>query len=123
MLVERVFQRPGGVVRNDGLGALLRSGIANVVGIVSCVGNEELGRRAFQETVESMIRYSKSGSSDMASKTRSQTPFWLQRLKRRNTLFHSPKTSGRPRQGAPVRTIQSTGARAALHKHPVIAPR
>jgi hypothetical protein len=55
-----------------------------------------------------MIRYSKSGSSDRASKIRCQTPFWLQRLNRRKTLFHSPNTSGRSRQGAPVRTIQST---------------
>ena len=58
--------------------------------------------------VESTIRYSKSGSSDIASNSRRQTPFWLQRLKRRKTLFQSPNTSGRPRQGEPVRTIQST---------------
>jgi hypothetical protein len=29
-------------------------------------------------------------------------------MKRRKTLFHSPNTSGRSRQGEPVRTIQST---------------
>src|SRR6266851_2327991 len=58
--------------------------------------------------VESTIRYSKSGSSDIASKIRLQTPLRLHRLKRRNTLFHSPNTSGRSRQGEPVRTIQST---------------
>ena len=40
--------------------------------------------------VLSTIRYSKSGSSDMAAKMRCHTPFWLQRLKRRNTLFQSP---------------------------------
>src|SRR5215212_8732084 len=33
--------------------------------------------------VESTIRYSKSGSSDTASKIRRQTPFWLHRLKLR----------------------------------------
>jgi hypothetical protein len=39
---------------------------------------------------------------------RHQTPLRLHRLKRRNTLFHSPNTSGKSRQGEPVRTIQST---------------
>src|SRR5450631_4756747 len=58
--------------------------------------------------VESMIRYSKSGSSDIASNIRYQTPLMLHRLKRRNTLFQSPNASGRSRQGEPVRTIQST---------------
>src|SRR5260370_27508997 len=58
--------------------------------------------------VESTIRYSKSGSSDIASKIRHQTPLRLHRLKRRNTLFQSPNASGRSRQGQPVRPIQST---------------
>lgn len=58
--------------------------------------------------VESMIRYSKSGSSDIAAKMRCQTPLRLQRLKRRNTEFHSPNASGRSRQGEPVRTIHRT---------------
>src|SRR5271154_5073311 len=58
--------------------------------------------------VESTIRYSKSGSSDIASKIRRQTPLMLQRLKRRNTLFQSPNASGRSRHGEPVRTIHST---------------
>src|SRR6185312_15548158 len=58
--------------------------------------------------VLSTIRYSKSGSSDIASKMRRHTPLQLQRLNRRNTLFHSPKASGRSRHGEPVRTIHST---------------
>src|ERR1700729_3831114 len=58
--------------------------------------------------VESMIRYSKSGSSDTAAKIRRQTPLRLHRLKRRNTLFQSPNACGRSRQGEPVRTIHST---------------
>src|SRR5258705_8907964 len=41
--------------------------------------------------VESTIRYSKSGSSDIASKIRHQTPLRLHRLKRRNTLSN-PRT-------------------------------
>src|SRR5690606_34950232 len=60
--------------------------------------------------VESTIRYSKSGSSDIAAKTRHQMPLWLQRLKRRKTLFQSPKSSGRSRQGDPVRTIHRTAS-------------
>lgn len=60
--------------------------------------------------MEPTIRYSKSGSSDIAANMRHQMPFWLQRLKRRKTLFHSPNTSGRSRQGEPVRTIQSTAS-------------
>jgi hypothetical protein len=58
--------------------------------------------------VESMIRYSKSGSPDIASKIRRQTPFWLQRLNRRKALFQSPNASGKSRQGEPVRTIHNT---------------
>src|SRR5271157_4327724 len=58
--------------------------------------------------VASTIRYSKSGSSDIASKIRHQMPLRLQRLKRLKTLFHSPNTSGRSRQGEPVRTIHNT---------------
>ena len=54
------------------------------------------------------IRYSKSGSSDIALKKRHHTPFWLQRLKRRHTLFHAPNASGRSGQGEPVRTIHKT---------------
>src|SRR5690606_8716740 len=69
--------------------------------------------------VESTIRYSKSGSSDIAAKMRHQTPLWLQRLKRRKTLFQSPNTSGRSRQGEPVRTIHRT----ASIEHPVVATR
>src|SRR5882724_2930253 len=64
--------------------------------------------------LESTIRYSKSGSSDIAAKIRHQTPSMLRRLKRRNTLFQSPNTSGRSRQGEPVGTIQSTGVRANI---------
>src|SRR5947209_5743859 len=64
-----------------------------------------------------MIRYSKSGSSDTASKMRSQTRFSLQRLNRRNTLFHSPNISGRschgvddprPKAGALRRGVRAT---------------
>ena len=50
----------------------------------------------------------KSGSSDIASKIRRQTPLMLHRLKRRNTLFQLPNASGRSRQGEPVRTIHRT---------------
>jgi len=49
MLVERVFQRSRGVVRNDGFGAFFGDSVANVVGVVSCVGDDELGRRAFHK--------------------------------------------------------------------------
>src|SRR5215211_5262381 len=69
--------------------------------------------------VESTIRYSKSGSSDIASKIRHQTPLMLHRLKRRNTLFQSPNASGRSRQGEPVRTIHSTPSTNILLSRPV----
>jgi hypothetical protein len=79
---------------------------------------EERGGQALAgQEVESTIRYSKSGSSDIASKMRHQTPLALHRLKRRNTLFQSPNASGRSRQGEPVRTIQST----TFHEHPIVA--
>jgi hypothetical protein len=60
--------------------------------------------------VESMIRYSKSGSSTRASKMRCQTPFLAQRRKRWNTLFQWPNSAGRSRHGAPARTSHSTAS-------------
>src|SRR5512134_99124 len=58
--------------------------------------------------VESMIRYSKSGSSARAAKMRCHTPLWLQRSKRRHTLFQLPNATGRSRHGEPVRAIHRT---------------
>ena len=46
----------------------------------------------------------------MAANTRRQTPFALHRLNRRKALFHEPNTSGKPRQGEPVRTTHSTAS-------------
>src|SRR3974390_1748289 len=60
--------------------------------------------------VESMIRYSKSGFSTKALKTRSQTPFLAQRRKRWKMLFQLPNSCGRSRHGAPARAIQSTAS-------------
>lgn len=60
--------------------------------------------------VESTISYSKSGSSDIAAKMRHQMPLRLQQLKRRKALCQLPNTSGKSRQGEPVRTIQSTAS-------------
>ena len=62
---------------------------------------------------------SKSGSSDIASKIRHQTPLMLHRLKRRNTLFQSPNASGRSRHGEPVRTIHSTPSTIIRLSRPV----
>ena len=61
-------------------------------------------------------QYSKSGSSDIASKMRHQMFLRLHRLKRRNTLFHSPNASGRSRRSRP-HNPQHT-----LDEHAVIAP-
>src|SRR5260221_7687885 len=66
--------------------------------------------------VESMIRYSKSGSSARAAKMRCQTPLWLPRSKRRHTLFQLPKAEGRSRHGEPVRAIHRT----PLDKHAIV---
>ena len=60
--------------------------------------------------VESMIRYSKSGFSTNALKTRSHTPFLAHRRKRWNTLFQWPNSLGRSRHGAPARANQSTAS-------------
>src|SRR5213592_375956 len=60
--------------------------------------------------VESMIRYSKSGSSTNALKRLFQTPFFAHRRKRWNTLFQLPNSLGRSRHGAPARTNQSTAS-------------
>src|SRR5258705_5338932 len=167
MLVERIFERTGRVVGNDGERPLGGDGVANVIGVIGRIGHDDLGRQSLDQggrlrcialltcgkrephrtsqaanghmylgaqataratdrlifrppffapaacwcartMVESTIRYSKSGSSDIASNIRHQTPLMLHRLKRRNTLFQSPNASGRSRQGEPVRTIHST---------------
>src|SRR6516165_6969176 len=60
--------------------------------------------------VESMIRYSKSGSSTNALKRLFQTPFFAHRRKRWNSLFQLPNSLGRSRHGAPARTSQSTAS-------------
>ena len=60
--------------------------------------------------VESMMRYSKSGSSTKALKRLSQTPFLAHRRKRWNTLFQAPNSKGRSRHGDPVRAIQRTAS-------------
>ena len=60
--------------------------------------------------VESMIRYSRSGFSPNSVKSRFQTPFFAQRRKRRNTLFHLPNSSGKSRHGAPARTSHNTAS-------------
>src|SRR3954463_5453078 len=61
--------------------------------------------------VPSTRAYSKSGSSDRPSKTRSKTPPLTQRRKRWKTLFPWPKPLGKSRQGTPVRTRHSTASR------------
>src|SRR5260370_28909227 len=58
--------------------------------------------------VESMIAYSKSGSSESAANMRCHTLPRFQRLNRVKRLFHAPNAGGRSRQGAPVRAIHST---------------
>ena len=60
--------------------------------------------------VESMIRYSKSGSSLSAAKMRCHTPVLLHRLNRTKILFHLPNWAGRSRQGEPVRAIHRTAS-------------
>src|SRR5579884_159477 len=61
--------------------------------------------------VPSTIAYSKSGSSDRAAKIASKTPPNAQRRKRTKVECHFPNTSGRSRQGDPVRAIHSTASR------------
>ncbi len=67
----------------------------------------------------SISAYSKSGTSDNRSKARSKTPALAQRLKRTKMLFQLPKSTGRSRQGEPVRTRQSTASRNSLLSLPV----
>src|SRR3954469_10817902 len=61
--------------------------------------------------VPSIRAYSKSGSSDRHAKTRSNTRPFTQRRNRWKTLFQRPKSPGRSRHGAPVRTRHSTASR------------
>src|SRR5581483_5958726 len=61
-------------------------------------------------SVPSIRTYSKSGSSQSALKTRSQTPFCAHLQKRVYAVNHLPNASGRSRQGEPVRAIQRTAS-------------
>src|SRR5215213_8552185 len=61
--------------------------------------------------VPSTRAYSKSGSPDRRSKSRSNTPARAQRRKRCKTLFQRPNAVGRSRHGRPVRTRHSTASR------------
>src|SRR5215212_1581853 len=61
--------------------------------------------------VPSIKAYSKSGSSDRHAKMRSKTPPFTQRRNRWKTLFQRPKSPGRSRHGAPVRTRHSTASK------------
>ncbi len=63
--------------------------------------------------VPSTMAYPKSGSPDKLLNILSKTPFPDHRRKRRNTVFQHPKTSGKSRHGAPVRTIILKQLRAA----------
>jgi hypothetical protein len=68
--------------------------------------------------VPSMRAYSKSGSGDNFSKIVSNTPLSAQRRNRLHTVNHLPKSSGRSRQGAPVRTIHNTASRKSRLSSP-----
>ena len=59
----------------------------------------------------STIRYSRSGSPAMVSKTRFHIPLWDQRLYRTYTRCQWPNSGGMSRQGEPVRIIQRTASR------------
>src|SRR5260370_19976889 len=180
MGVERVLARSRRIVGDDGDGAFARDGQAEVVGVIGCIGDDDIGGHALDEgpglrriaclaggqheahrasqaahgemdlggqaaarasdglianppfaplecwwartIVDSAISYSKSGSSDRASKMRRQTPLPLHRLKRRKTLFHSPNASGRSRHGEPVRTIHNTPSTNIRFSRPVAPP-
>src|SRR5947208_8072612 len=70
-------------------------------------------------SVPSIRTYSKSGSSQRALKTRSQTPFCAQRQKRVYTVNHLPNASGRSRHGEPVRAIQRTASTKSRLSRPL----
>src|ERR1700736_5836893 len=70
--------------------------------------------------VPSMRTYSKSGSSQSALKTRSQTPLFAQRQKRVYTVNHLPNPSGRSRDGEPVRAIQRTASIKSRLSRPLL---
>jgi hypothetical protein len=69
--------------------------------------------------VPSISAYSKSGTSEMCSNIRSNTPARAQRRNRWKTLFHLPNAAGRSRQGDPVRTRHSTASRNSRLSLPV----
>ena len=61
--------------------------------------------------VASMRAYSKSGSADNSSNSRSKTPFFAHRRKRWKTLFQLPNAGGRSRHGDPARTRHKTASK------------
>jgi hypothetical protein len=77
--------------------------------------------------VESMIRYSKSGSSTSALKRLFQTPFFAHQWKRWNTLFQLPNSRGRSRHGlkppSPPRAMRSEQRTHPPCEEPLLYPR
>lgn len=49
MGIERVLAGSRGVVGDDGLGLFLCDGVANVVGVVSGIGDDKLGRGTIEQ--------------------------------------------------------------------------
>ena len=47
--VDRIFERARGIVRNDGSGPFFGNGLADVVGIISRVGDHEVGGGAVEK--------------------------------------------------------------------------
>ena len=45
MFVERIFERPRRVVGNDGERALGGDDFAQMISVIGCIGNDDLGRK------------------------------------------------------------------------------
>jgi hypothetical protein len=51
MFVERIFERSRGIVGADGLGAFFGCSFSDVIGIVSCVGDDKFSRGCSEKSV------------------------------------------------------------------------
>src|SRR4051812_1797872 len=106
---DEAHQSAEGVDQGDNLGGQPAARAAN--GLILSPPLAPLAFWWAVTMVPSIMAYSKSGSSDRHPKIRSNTPPFTHRRNRWKTLFQRPKSPGRSRQGAPVRTRHSTASR------------
>ena len=105
---DKAYEIPEGVGEREDLGRQTAFGSAD--GLALSPPFAPWPWRWTLTMVASTMAYSRSGSSEQASKSRMNTSALTQSLYRLKTVFHLPKKAGRSRHGLPVRTIHRTAS-------------